>query len=65
MQGPYPGGILTTISTTVAIPELQARELIVGSTKEAQRAEVNAALESARRYLKSVDERESGEGDPR
>jgi hypothetical protein len=45
----------------VAIPEPQARELmreVVDLTNEAQRAEANAALESARRYLESVRERE-------
>lgn len=59
--GFYPGAIPTTISTIVAIPEPQARELmreVVDLTNEAQRAEANAALESARRYLESVRERE-------
>jgi hypothetical protein len=59
--GFYPGDIPTTISSMVAIPEPQARELmreVVDLTNEAQRAEANAALESARRYLESVRERE-------
>jgi hypothetical protein len=45
----------------VAIPEPQARELmreVVDLTTETQRAEADAALESARRYLESVRERE-------
>lgn len=45
----------------LAIPEPQARELmreVVDLTNEAQRAEADAALESARRYLESVRERE-------